>query len=227
MRILVIDDEVRLAEALRRGLTSEGFVVEVAHDGHIGLEYATSGAFDAIVLDIMLPGMNGYEIIRELRRRQVWAPVLMLSAKDGEYDQADAFDLGADDYLTKPFSYVILMARIRALLRRTAPERPAVLTAGSLSMDPALRRVARGGTEIQLTPREYSVLECLIRSKGSVVSKSDILRAVWDAHYDGDENVVEVYIAYLRKKVDAAFGVETIMTVRGSGYRLREDIIAP
>ena len=223
MRVLVVDDEVRLAEAVRRGLSSDGFVVEVAHDGFSGLELASSGDFDAIVLDIMLPGVNGYEIVRELRRRDVWTPVLMLSAKDGEYDQADAFDLGADDYLTKPFSFVILTARLRALLRRGAPERPAVLSAGSLTLDPALNRVARGDTEIPLTPREYGVLECLMRKRNSVVRKIDILRAVWDANYDGDENVVEVYIGYLRRKVDVPFGTDSIVTVRGSGYLLRDD----
>ena len=220
--MLVVDDEVRQVEALRRGLAAEGFAVDIAHEGHGALEAAASGDYDAIILDIMLPGLNGYEVIRQLRQREVWTPVLMLSAKDGEYDQADAFDLGADDYLTKPFSYIVLMARLRALIRRGAPERPAVLTAGTLTMDPALRRVVRGDTEIQLTPREYGVLECLLRSRGAVVSKAEILRAVWDINYDGDENVVEVYINYLRKKIDLAFGVESILTVRGAGYRLRD-----
>ncbi|MFD6160609.1 response regulator transcription factor [Nocardia sp. NPDC060256] len=220
MRVLVIDDEVRLAETVRRGLTAEGFVVEVAHDGFDGLELAASGDYDVLVLDIMLPGKHGYQIVRELRARQVWTPVLMLSAKDGEYDQADAFDLGADDYLTKPFSFVILIARLRALVRRGAPERPAILTAGSLSVDPARRIVTRAGHEISLTPREYGVLEYLIRHKGDVVTKNDILRGVWDSNYEGSDNVVEVYVGYLRRKIDTPFGLTTIETIRGVGYRL-------
>ncbi|MFI6996701.1 response regulator transcription factor [Nocardia sp. NPDC050175] len=220
MRVLVIDDEVRLAETLRRGLTAEGFVVEVAHDGFDGLELAASGDFDVLVLDIMLPGKHGYQIVRELRARQVWTPVLMLSAKDGEYDQADAFDLGADDYLTKPFSFVILIARLRALVRRGAPERPAILTAGTLSVDPASRIVTRTEHEISLTPREYGVLEYLIRHKGDVVTKNDILRGVWDSNYEGSDNVVEVYVGYLRRKIDTPFGLATIETIRGVGYRL-------
>ncbi|BAH55688.1 MULTISPECIES: response regulator transcription factor [Rhodococcus] len=220
MRILLVEDEARLAETVRRGLTAEGFVVDVAREGCDGLEQAVTGDFDVVVLDIMLPGMHGYQILRELRARQVWTPVLMLSAKDGEYDQADAFDLGADDYLTKPFSFVILVARLRALLRRGAPERPAILTAGNLALDPARRRVSRGEDVLALTPREYGVLEFLLRNKGDVVSKAEILRSVWDSNYDGDDNVVEVYIGYLRRKIDAPFGMATIETVRGVGYRL-------
>ncbi|MFQ6397969.1 response regulator transcription factor [Nocardia sp. KC 131] len=220
MRVLVVDDEVRLAETLRRGLTTAGFVVEVAHDGFDGLELAATGDFDVLVLDIMLPGKHGYQIVRELRQRQVWTPVLMLSAKNGEYDQADAFDLGADDYLTKPFSFVILIARLRALVRRGAPERPAILTAGSLSVDPARRTVTRSGHDISLTPREYGVLEYLVRHKGDVVTKSDILRGVWDINYEGSDNVVEVYVGYLRRKIDTPFGLASIETIRGVGYRL-------
>ncbi|MFI7664480.1 response regulator transcription factor [Nocardia sp. NPDC049526] len=220
MRVLVVDDEVRLAETLRRGLSAHGFVVEVAHDGIDGLELAATGDFDVLVLDIMLPGKHGYQIVRELRERQIWTPVLMLSAKDGEYDQADAFDLGADDYLTKPFSFVILIARLRALIRRGAPERPVVLTAGSLTLDPARRSVSRAGRELSLTPREFGVLEYLLRHKGDVVTKFDILRSVWDANYEGSDNVVEVYIGYLRRKIDTPFGLASIETIRGVGYRL-------
>ncbi|WP_433208533.1 response regulator transcription factor [Nocardia sp. CA-107356] len=220
MRVLVVDDEIRLAETLRRGLSAEGFVVEVAHDGIDGLELAATGDFDVLVLDIMLPGKHGYQIVRELRERQIWTPVLMLSAKDGEYDQADAFDLGADDYLTKPFSFVILIARLRALIRRGAPQRPAILTAGSLTLDPARRSVGRAGQELSLTPREFGVLEYLLRRKGDVVTKFDILRSVWDANYEGSDNVVEVYIGYLRRKIDTPFGLASIETVRGVGYRL-------
>jgi len=223
MRVLLVEDEPRLAEMVRVGLVSEGFVVEVSADGAEGLWRGTAGEFDVIVLDIMLPKLNGYDVLRTLRERDVWTPVLMLTAKDGEYDQADAFDLGADDYLTKPFSFVVLTARLRALQRRGAPERPTVLTAGDLSLDPARRRVARGDTVIALTPREYGVLEFLLRSKGTVLSKAQILAAVWDAHYDGDDNIVEVYIGYLRRKIDTPFGRQAIETMRGMGYRLLVD----
>jgi len=223
MRVLLVEDEPRLAEMVRVGLTAEGFVVEVGADGAEGLWRGTAGEFDVIVLDIMLPKLNGYDVLRTLRARDVWTPVLMLTAKDGEYDQADAFDLGADDYLTKPFSFVVLTARLRALQRRGAPERPSVLTAGDLSLDPARRRAARGDTVLTLTPREYGVLEFLLRNKGTVLSKAQILAAVWDAHYDGDDNIVEVYIGYLRRKIDTPFGRQAIETVRGMGYRLLAD----
>jgi two-component system OmpR family response regulator len=223
MRVLLVEDEPRLAEMVRVGLVSEGFVVEVGADGADGLWRGTEGEFDVIVLDIMLPKLNGYDVLRTLRARDVWTPVLMLTAKDGEYDQADAFDLGADDYLTKPFSFVVLTARLRALQRRGAPERPSVLTAGDLSLDPARRRVSRGDTVLTLTPREYGVLEFLLRNKGTVLSKAQILAAVWDAHYDGDDNIVEVYVGYLRRKIDTPFGRQAIETVRGMGYRLLAD----
>ena len=223
MRVLLVEDEPRLAEMVRVGLTAEGFVVEVGADGADGLWRGTAGEFDVIVLDIMLPKLNGYDVLRTLRERDVWTPVLMLTAKDGEYDQADAFDLGADDYLTKPFSFVVLTARLRALQRRGAPERPTVLTAGDLSLDPARRRAARGDTVLTLTPREYGVLEFLLRNKGTVLSKAQILAAVWDAHYDGDDNIVEVYIGYLRRKIDTPFGHQAIETMRGMGYRLLAD----
>jgi DNA-binding response OmpR family regulator len=164
--------------------------------------------------------MSGYEVLKLLRATERWTPVLMLTAKDGEYDEADAFDLGADDYLTKPFSYVVLLARLRALLRRGAPARPAVLTAGDLRLDPAARTVHRGQTRIELTAREFGLLEFLLRRRGDALTKNEILNHVWDAHYEGDENVVEVYIGYLRKKIDFPFGTHTIETLRGVGYRL-------
>ncbi|KAB1916277.1 response regulator transcription factor [Micromonospora sp. AMSO31t] len=226
MRVLVVEDEVRLAETIRDGLAPQGFTVDLAHDGAEGLWTATEtphGAYDAIVLDIMLPRLSGYEVCRRLRRDGIWTPVLMLTAKDGEYDQADGLDLGADDYLIKPFSFVVLTARLRALIRRGAPERPAVLTAGDLSLDPAERRVARGDTPIALTPREFALLEFMLRHRGHVVTKTAIIENVWDAHFNGDPNIVEVYIGYLRKKIDHPFGRAAIETVRGMGYRLAAD----
>jgi two-component system OmpR family response regulator len=220
VRALLVEDEVRLAEAVQRGLAAEGFQVELAHDGTEGLFKATTGDYDVVVLDIMLPGVSGYRICQEMRKAQVWTPVLMLTAKDGEYDEADAFDLGADDYLTKPFSYVVLVARLRALVRRGAPARPAVLEAGDLTLDPARHRVARGDVELSLTPREFGLLQFLMRHRNEVLSKHQILESVWDAHYDGDDNIVEVYVGYLRKKIDTPFGRRSIETVRGVGYRL-------
>jgi two-component system OmpR family response regulator len=223
MRVLVVEDEVPLAETVRRGLAAEGFNVDVVYDGEEGLWAAKENAYDAVLLDIMLPKLNGYKVCRELRAAGVWTPVLMLTAKDGEYDQADAFDLGADDYLTKPFSFVVLIARLRAIIRRGAPERPTVLVAGDLELDPAPRRVSRGDQEIELTPREFGLLEFLMRHRGDVVSKTEILQNVWDAHYDGDPNVVEVYVGYLRRKIDTPYGRKAIETVRGIGYRLAAD----
>jgi two-component system OmpR family response regulator len=223
MRILVVDDEVALAETIREGLVGEGFAVDVVHNGPDGLWAATEHDYDAIVLDIMLPGLNGYEVCRQLRARERWAPVLMLTAKDGEYDQADALDLGADDYLTKPFSFVVLVARLRALVRRGAPQRPTVLTAGDLTLDPAKRQVIRAGQEIAVTSREFALLDFLMRHRGDVVSKRAILDNVWDMHFDGDQNIVEVYVSYLRKKIDQPYGRQAIETVRGVGYRLAAD----
>ena len=220
MRVLMVEDEVRLAETVSRGLRAEGFVVDTVHDGAEGLAEAQVRDYDVVVLDIMLPSMNGYDVCRELRRAGVWVPILMLTAKDGEYDEADAFDLGADDYLTKPFSFVVLVARLRALVRRGAPERPSVLTAGDLTLDPATRVVRRGKTDITLTPREFGLLHFLMRHPGEVVSKTEIVQSVWDMNYDGDENVVEVYVGYLRRKIDQPFGTTTIQTMRGAGYRL-------
>lgn len=220
MRVLVVDDEPSIRESLRRGLVAGGWTVDTAPDGEIGLEMACDEGYDVVVLDIMMPRRNGYEVVREMRGREVWTPVLMLTAKDGEYDQADAFDLGADDYLIKPFSFVVLEARLRSLVRRGAPERPSTFQAGDLTVDPAARDVRRGDERITVTAREYAVLEYLIRNRNQVVSKEQILRAVWDAAYDGDDNIVEVYIGYLRRKIDAPFRAHAIETVRGQGYRL-------
>ena len=222
MRVLVVEDEVSLAEVVRRGLTREGFVVDVMHDGQDGLWAASESAYDVIVLDIMLPKLDGYQVIARLREAGVWTPVLMLTAVDGEHDQAEAFNLGADDYLTKPFSFIVLVARLRALVRRGAPERPVVMTNGTLSLDPVRRRVLRGETQITLTPKEFALLTFLMMHVGEVVTKATILDAVWDPAYDGDVNIVEVYIGYLRRKIDAPFSVESIETVRGVGYRLLE-----
>ena len=218
MRLLVVEDEVRLARALRRGLTAEGFVVDVVHDGPAGLRAARHGDYDAVVLDVMLPGMSGYDVVRSLRTEGVWVPVLMLSAKDGEYDQADGLDYGADDYLTKPFSFVVLLARLRALVRRRLPERPAVLSAGAVQLDPATHEVRLADAPVALTPREYTVLEYFLRNPHRVVSKTELLDHVWDAAEDTDPNAVEVYIGYLRRKL----GREVLQTVRGAGYRLAQ-----
>lgn len=220
MRVLLVEDEPRLSATLSMGLRAEGFVVVAVATGVAGLHEAVENSFDVVILDIMLPGHSGYEVLRRMRAQQVWTPVLMLTAKDGEYDQTDAFDLGADDYLTKPFSFRVLVARLRALVRRGAPERPVVLTAGSLILDPARHTVQRGTTPITLTPREYGVLEFLMRNKDMVVTKADILRNVWDPHYRGNDNVVEVYVGYVRRKIDLPFGTNTIETIRGVGYRL-------
>lgn len=216
----MIEDEVPLAQLVQRGLTKDGFVVEVVHNGVDGLWLASEEAFDVIVLDIMLPGMHGYDVLRQLRLREVWAPVLMLTAKDGEFDQVDALDLGADDYLTKPFSFPVLVARLRALTRRTPVPRPVAIRAGGLQLDPASARVHRGDTEIELTPREFNLLQFLMRRPDTTISKSEILQHVWDPAFEGDDNVVEVYIGYLRRKIDRPFGTDTITTLRGIGYRL-------
>jgi len=217
VRLLVVEDEQRLARALQRGLAAEGFVVDLAHDGPRGLDMARHGDYDAMILDVMLPGLSGYRVVRQLRAERHWLPVLMLSAKDGEYDQADGLDCGADDYLTKPFSYVVLLARLRALLRRGAAPRPAVLTVGDLELDPARRRVTLDGADVALTTREYGLLQYLMRRAGDVVSKTELLDHVWDASLETAPNAVEVYVGYLRRKL----GRDTLETVRGAGYRLR------
>jgi DNA-binding response OmpR family regulator len=223
MRVLLIEDETTLADTLAAGLRADGFAVDVANDGVDGLAKVHSTGYDAIVLDIMLPGLSGYEVVRRLRAAEVWTPVLMLTAKDGEYDEADALDLGADDYVTKPFSYVVLLAHLRAVIRRGAPERPVPLTVGDLVLDPVSHTCRRGATGIELTPREFAVLEYLMRHPEQVVSKAEIMANVWDTFYDGDPNVVEVYVGYLRRKIDTPFGRRSIDTVRGAGYRLRDD----
>ncbi len=220
MKVLVVEDEPVIADALSRGLAAEGFVVSCAGTGPDGLWQATEFAFDVIVLDVMLPGLSGYEVCRQLRATGSQVPVLMLTAKDGEHDEADGLDLGADDYLIKPFSFVVLLARLRALLRRAPVERSPVLTAGDLRLDPASRQVWRADTEVVLTAREFSLAEYLMRRKGQVVSRSQIAEHVWEAELDVDSNVVEVYIGYLRRKLDRPFGTKSIDTVRGAGYRL-------
>lgn len=223
MRILMVEDEKVLAETVRRGLRNEGFVVDLAHDGVSGMRAALENPYDVILLDLMLPLKNGYDVLKEIREHRIWTPVLMLTAKDGEYDQTDAFDLGADDYLTKPFSFLVLVARIRALMRRGAPERPVVLAVGTLNLDSVSRSVRRGDTPIGLTAKEYALLHYLMRRHGQVVSKSEILENVWDSAFDGGGNVVEVYMGYLRRKIDTPFGLHTLTTVRGMGYMLSPD----
>ena len=223
MRILVVEDEERLARSLARGLEADGFAVDVALDGTDGLWMARENDYDALVLDLMLPGVNGFKLCATLRAEEDWTPILMLTAKDGELDEAEALDTGADDYLTKPFSHTVLVARLRALMRRGAPERPAVLSAGDLRLDPASRRCLRGDVEVILTPREASVLEYLLRHVGAVRSKRDILDHVWDDDFEGDPNIVEVYIRHLRRKLDEPFGRAAFETVRGAGYRVADD----
>jgi two-component system OmpR family response regulator len=220
MRVLVVEDERRLAEGLKRGLEAEGFAVDVASTGTDGLWMATENEYSVILLDIMLPGISGYRVCERLRADANWTPVLMLTAKDGEWDQVEALDTGADDYLTKPFSFAILLARIRALIRRGSAERPAVLEAGDIRVDPSTRRVTRGGETIDVTAREFAVLEYLMRRKGDVVSKRDIIDNVWDDDFDGEQNIVEVYVGHLRNKLDRPFGRNAIETLRGAGYRL-------
>ena len=222
MRVLVVEDGSSLAASLRTGLQAEGFAVDVAPDGGEALWLARETEYDAILLDIMLPVMNGYKVCETLRAEGNWTPILMLTAKDGEWDQVEALDTGADDYVTKPFSFDVLLARLRSLLRRGRHERPTQLVAGDLVLDPATRRVTRGTAALNLTSRETSLLEFLMRRKGEVVTKQQILTHVWDYGFDGDPNIIEVYIARLRRKIDKPFDTLTIETVRGSGYRLAE-----
>ncbi|MFJ9028168.1 response regulator transcription factor [Streptomyces sp. NPDC102274] len=217
MRLLIVEDEKRLAVSLAKGLRAEGFAVDVVHNGLEGLHRAGEGVYDLVVLDIMLPGMNGYRVCAALRAAGHDVPILMLTAKDGEYDEAEGLDTGADDYLTKPFSYVVLVARVKALLRRRGSSGASpVLRIGSLSVDTAARRVFRDGTEVALTAKEFAVLEQLAVRAGEVVGKPQILEHVWDFAYDGDPNIIEVYISALRRKLGAA----AIQTIRGAGYRL-------
>jgi len=222
MRLLVVEDEKKLAASLKRGLEADGFAVDVALDGTEGLWMAQENDYDAIVLDIMLPGVNGYKICGQLRDEGNWTPILMLTAKEGDLDEAEALDTGADDFLRKPFAHMVLVARIRALLRRPG-DRPVVMSAGDLRVDPNKRRCWRGDTEVDLRAREFSVLEYLIRNAGDVVSKQDILDHVWNYEYDGDPAIIEVYARNLRKKIDIPFARSSLQTVRGAGYRLAQD----
>ena len=220
MRVLVVEDEPHVADAITRGLVAEGMVVITCGDGRDGLHRALNDRYDVIVLDILLPTLSGYEVCRQLRAAGDWTPVLVLTAKDGEYDEADALDLGADGYLTKPFSFVVLLAHLRALVRRGAPPRPTLLTVDDLVLDPAAHRCHRGSAALALTPREVALLEHLMRHTDTVVSREDIVAAVWDDFYEGDRNIVDVYIGHLRRKIDTPFGRSAIQTVRGVGYRL-------
>jgi two-component system OmpR family response regulator len=220
MRVLVVEDDAKVAAAVSRGLRAEGFAVDVARDGIDGAWMAMENRYDVIVLDVMLPGKNGYVLCAELRAAGDWTPVLMLTAKDGELDEAEGLDTGADDYLTKPFSFVVLTARVRALARRSSRRSPTPVNVGDLHVDPVRRRCRRGEADIALTAREFAVLEYLVRRAGEVIPKREILDGVWDDDFNGDPNIVEVYIRHLRRKVDEPFGRHSIQTIRGAGYRL-------
>ena len=224
MRVLVVEDDVGLAQAIAEGLDDEGFDVELSHDGLDGLWRARERPYGAIVLDILLPGMNGYKVCQTLREEGIWTPVLMLTAKTGEYDEAEALDTGADDFLSKPFSFVVLVARLRALARRDAGPRPPELMAGDLALDPVHRTCRRGDVPIELTRREYALLEALLRHLGEGVTTVQLLREVWGDDFDGHVNVVQVYVGYLRRKIDVPFGRRSLQTMSGSGgYRLVAD----
>jgi two-component system, OmpR family, response regulator len=223
MRVLVVEDEVKMAGLLKRALEEEGYAADVARDGADGIWLGTENSYDAIVLDVMLPHQDGFEVCRQLRLNNQWAPVLMLTARDGVPDRVTGLDAGADDYLTKPFSFSELFARLRALMRRGSTDRPAVLVVDDLSLDPATKRVSRGDTVVELTAKEFALLEYLMRHPGDVLSRTNLIEHVWDFAYDGDSNVVDVYVRYLRGKIDRPFGRDSIETVRGAGYRLRED----
>jgi DNA-binding response OmpR family regulator len=220
MRLLVVEDERRLATGLRKGLEAEGFAIDVAHNGTDGIWMARECPFDAIVLDVMLPGANGYQVCRTLRADGNWTPILMLTAKDGVWDEVEGLDTGADDYLAKPFAYAVLIARLRALLRRGVRPRPTVLEVGDLRLDPAARRVWLGSAEIPFTTREFAVVEHFVHHPGEVLSKKDILDHVWDFDFDGDPNIVEVYVRRLRTKLQKSDNRPVIETIRGAGYRL-------
>lgn len=220
MRVLVVEDDVRMAGLLKRGLEEEAYSVDVAATATDGEWFAANNDYDAVVLDVMLPDGDGFEVCRRLRAAGRWMPVLLLTAKDAVEDRAAGLDAGADDYLTKPFSFVELFARLRALMRRGSAERPAILEAGTLTLDPATRAVMRDGTPIELTSKEFALLEYLMRHAGEVLSRTALLEHVWDFAFAGDSNVVDVYIRYLRQKIDRPFGVDSIRTVRGAGYRL-------
>jgi two-component system, OmpR family, response regulator len=223
VKLLVVEDDHKIASAVKRGLENEGFTVDVAGDGDDGWWMATEGAYDLIVLDLMLPKRNGYVLCADLRRAGDWTPILMLTAKDGDLDEAEALDTGADDYLTKPFSFPVLVARVRALLRRAGGRDPLPETVGALRVDTAARRVWSSGTEVDLTRREFDVLAYLVRRAGQVVSKDQVLTGVWEFDFMGDPNIVEVYVGRLRRKLEEPFGTSHITTVRGAGYRLDGD----
>jgi two-component system OmpR family response regulator len=220
MRLLVVEDEPRMAALLRRGLAEEGFVVDVAPDADEALWYAAECRFDAVLLDVGLPGLDGFSVLESLRRDGCWVPVLMLTARDAVPDRVRGLDLGADDYLVKPFAFDELLARVRALVRRAPPVRPAVLVVDDLTLDPARHLVCRAGVQIALTAKEFALLECFMRRADRVVSRAELVENVWDAAFDGDSNVVDVYVGYLRQKVDRPFGRHSLQTVRGYGYRL-------
>ncbi len=223
MRVLIVEDELKMAGLLRRGLEEEGYAVDVARTGTDAIWAGSETPYDAIVLDVMLPDVDGFEVCRRLRAAGRWSPVLMLTARTGVGDRVAGLDAGADDYLTKPFSFGELFARLRALVRRGAGERPAILRVGDLALDPATRRVTRGGVPVELTAKELALLEYFMRRPGEVLTRSRMLEHVWDYGYDGDSNVVDVYVRYLREKIDRPFRRDTIETVRGSGYRLRDE----
>jgi two-component system, OmpR family, response regulator len=223
MRVLIVEDEVKMAALIRRGLIGDGLAADVAIKGEDALWMAGATEYDAIVLDVMLPGIDGFEVCRRLREDGVWAPILMLTARDSVRDRVAGLDGGADDYLTKPFSYAELLARLRALFRRGRSERPSELRVGDLRLDPATRRVWRGEAEIELSAKEFAVLEMFMRRPGEVLSRFQLLEHAWDYDYENRSNVVDAYVRFLRKKVDKPFGVDAIETVRGAGYRLRED----
>ena len=223
VRVLIVEDDTRMAAAIRRGLRYEGVLVDVAAAGRQAVGMAAANEYDAIVLDVMLPDLDGFATCGELRARGTWVPVIMLTARDAVEDRVRGLDEGADDYLTKPFSLAELLARLRALTRRAPAERPAVLEVGDLRLDPATRQVWRGGTEVELSPRELGLLETFMRRPGQVLSQMQLLESAWDVGYEQRSNVVEVYVRYLREKLDRPFGVRSLETVRGLGYRLRKD----
>jgi two-component system, OmpR family, response regulator len=220
MRLLIVEDEPKMARVLRRGLEEEGYAIDMSADGVDALHMATENEYDAVILDVMLPELDGVEVCRQMRERGRWAPVLMLTAKDAITDRVRGLDSGADDYLTKPFSFDELLARLRSLVRRGVRERPVVIRVGPLTMDPARRRVRHSGTDVQLSAKEYALLEYFMRHPGEVLSRTRILEHVWDYNYDGGSNVVDVYVRYLRKKIDEPFGTSLLRTIRGAGYVL-------
>ena len=223
MRVLVVEDEVKMARLLERGLEEEGYAVDVATTGAEAVWAATENPYDAVILDVMLPDVDGFEVCRRLRADGRWAPILMLTAREAVSDRVAGLDAGADDYLAKPFSFNELFARLRALLRRGAEERPAVLRVGDLTLDPATREVTRAGRPVALTAKEFALLEVFMRRSGEVLGRTRLIEHVWDFAYDGDSNIVDVYVGYLRRKIDRPFGRHSIETVRGAGYRLRDD----